>query len=273
MKISVIKKVLLIPLLFAGVATLQRTYDTVDIRAAQAKFGLPPIALVKTFDLGLHAAAASFFWVNDVIFEVPLLRVGLDRLMRDLALVNDLDPRFSFPYYFTVLVIPDERHPDRVAATIEIGEHGVREADPDWRVPFFLAIAYHLYTDDRVSAARNYDIAARSPGIPFYAKRFSENFGIAQNARAETIAAWRIIAASAEEAGDQATKERAEVYIERLTIFDLLEEAARIYRHAFGKFPEYPHDLVAAGILSKIPRDPLGFEFTLGGDGSAGIVK
>jgi hypothetical protein len=270
MRTSLVPKTLLIFLLLAGVATLQHAYDTEGTQAKQAAFGLPPITFVKTFDLGLHSAAAGFFWVNDVIFELPYLRLGLDQFKKDLGIVNSLDPRFSFPYYFTVLVLPNTDHPDRVSATLEIGERGVREADPDWRVPFFLAIAYHLNTEDYLNAARNFDLAARSPDIPFYAKRFSENYGIATKMRAKTLAAWKIIE---ESTTDKTTKERAAAYIERLTIFDLLEEAARTYKQKFGGFPASPKDLVTGGILKAVPPDPLGFEFTLGGDGSAGIVK
>ena len=270
MKTAAIPKTLFALALLAGVVASQYAYDADRLRAPVVLFELPSPDTVRLFDLGLHAAAASFFWVNDVIFELPYLRLGLDRFKYDLGIINTLDPRLGFPYYFTILILPNTDIPGATHAALEIGERGVQDADPDWRIPFFLAIAYHLHTEDRVSAARNYDLAARSPNIPFYAERFSENYGIATNVRAETIAAWKIIAGST---NDKTTKERAKAYIERLTIFDLLEEGARAYKQRFGKFPASPRDLVTGGILKEVPPDPFGFEFTVGGDGSAGIVK
>ncbi len=265
---AIIKKISIVFLL-AGIIASQYAYD--ENRVKNPPVPVPPLSagFIKAFDLGLHAATADFYWINNVITELPFLRNGFDAYQKDLELVNQLDPRFSFPYYWTVLVLPNTRYPDAINAAIAIGDRGVREADEDWRVSFFLATLYHLYKNDRTDAAKYFDLAARDPKAPFYIKRFSENYGIAPNARAQTEQVWEAIYQSS---GDPVTKERAKNYIIRLKIFDFLEQEVEIYKQKYGKLPATVDDLVTGGILKGIPPDPYGFQFKLYGE-TVGIVK
>lgn len=257
-------------LLLLGVILSQRAYDANRPSGQEAELPELSLPLVRVFDIGLHSAAAGFYWVNQVIFELPALEYGFDKFSQDLAFVNNLDPRFSFPYYWAVLVLPDTSYPDAVNAAIKIGERGVREADTDWRVSFYLATLFHLYRNDRAEAAIYFDAAARNPNAPFYIRRFSENYGIAPNAREQTKQVWLAIAKSSD---DPDLKARAQEYVARLTIFDYLEQEVRTYKAKYGKLPKNIDDLVTSGVVSSLPRDPFGFSFYLYSDGTVGIVK
>jgi len=256
-------------ILLAGVIASQYFYDRNRLENPPAP--TPPLSaqFIKLFDLGLHSALASYYWVNNVITELPFLRDGFDQYNKDLTFINNLDPRFSFPYYWTVLVLPNTQYPDAVNAAIEIGDRGVREADPDWRVSFFLATLYYLDKNDRPDALKYFDLAAQDPKAPFYIKRFSENFGIAPNVRQETEKIWEAIAQSND---DPETKARAEAYLTRLQMFDFLEQEAQVYKQKYGKLPLDVTDLVTGGILRALPQDPFGFQFKMYG-ATVGIVK
>ncbi|MDP2598899.1 MAG: hypothetical protein Q8P49_03660 [Candidatus Liptonbacteria bacterium] len=263
------KKVLVLAIL-AGIIISQIAYDARKPTDQEAELPKLSLSLTKIFDLGLHSAAAGYYWVNQVIFELPTLRFGFDKFSEDLAFINSLDPRFSFPYYWTVLILPNTKYPDAVNASIVIGERGIREADPDWRVSFFLATLYYLNKNDRAAAAKYFDLAARTPGAPFYIKRFSENFGIAPNVREQTRQVWEAIAQSSD---DPDLKMRAEAYVVRLNMFDFLEQAAGVYKQKYMKFPAKIDDLVSGGVLKSLPQDPFGFQFYIYENGTVGIVK
>ncbi len=269
MNLSLTLKRVFAILLLAGAITSQYVYD--ENRLKNPPVALPPLSLgfVKAFDLGLNSATAGFYWVNQVIFELPTLKFGFDQYSKDLGLINGLDSRFSFPYYWTVLILPSTTYPDSINAAIEIGERGVREADPDWRVSFFLATLFHLYKNDHVSAAKYFDTAARDPKAPYYIKRFSENYGIAPNVRQQTEQVWEAISQSSD---DPETKARAGAYLTRLQMFDFLEQEAQVYKQKYGKLPGDVSDLVTGGILKALPQDPFGFQFKMYG-GTVGIVK
>ena len=256
-------------LLLGAVALSQYAYDLQRVKSPAVHFPLSR-ELVKTFDIGLHSAVASFLWI-DTISELPFLREGYPKFRDDLKLINDLDPRFSFPYAFTVLVLPAATsYPDRLNATIETGKRGIKEADPDWRVPFYLATTYHLELKDRVNASLYFDTAARTPGAPFYIRRFSLNYNLSPTLRDQNRQIWTAIYNTSD--SDYA-KERAKLYLLRFDVIDYLEAAAKTYKAKIGHFPKIPQDLLAEKIIPEVPRDPFGFQFNFDPKGIIGIVK
>lgn len=266
-----LKRVLAV-LVLLGIVATQYFYDLHKPTGAEIELSHPSLQFVRAMDLGLHSAAADYYWVEQAITELPFLTYGFAKYNEDLEFVNNLDPRFSFPYYWTVLLLPNltKTYPDAINAALTIGERGVREADPDWRVPFYLAADYYIYKHDRVNAAKNFDLAAQAPNAPYYIKRFSENYNIATSERSRTREVWKAINQSSD---DPELKKRAEAYLVRLDIFDFLEQAARLYKQKYGRFPRNINNLVSGGILKAIPPDPFGFQFNLDNKGGAGIVK
>ena len=257
--------------MLCAIAALQYFFDLRKLRVApEPPSTWSPIA-VKAADLGLDAAVASFLW-TDTITELPLLKEGPEKFKNDLALINTLDPKFSFPYAFTMMVLPyTTRYPDRINTAIEIGKRGIERADPDWRIPFYLAAVYHLELKDSVQAAHYFDLAAHTPNVPFAIKRFSLNYGILPTLREQTQQIWTAIY---ESSNDPEIRERAKAYVTRLQMFDLLEEAARRYKTMRGSYPVAFNDLIKAHVLNSLPVDPLGFEFVVDPTtGIAGIKK
>ncbi len=270
--VRVAKSSLIFAFLIVAIGS-QYSYDENRIKNPPPE--APPISLgfVQAVDLGLHSAAAGYYWIDPVIAEAVTLKGGkngLQKYKNDLRFINTLDPRFSFPYYWTVLILPDENYPDTINAAIEAGTRGVREADSDWRVDFYLATLYHFYKNDKADAAKYFDLAAQQVNAPFYIKRFSENYGIAPNAREQTKQVWEVIARSSD---DPELKNRAAAYVARLEMFDFLESAGKIYKQKYGKVPVKIDDLVTGKVLTALPQDPFGFKFFAYPDGTVGIVK
>ncbi|MBI4084974.1 MAG: hypothetical protein HY432_00500 [Candidatus Liptonbacteria bacterium] len=272
MSVSSVLNKIFAALVLAAIVGIQFIYDKSAPKYEIIKLPQPSIKFVKAFDLGLDSAAAAYYWVDEAIFETPTLKYGFEKYSKDLEFINELDPRFSFPYYWTLLLLPyaTNIYPGAIDAAIEIGERGAREADPDWRVYFFLATNYYLYKNDRLNAAKYFDMASREHGAPPHIKRFSANFGIAKSVREQTKQVWEVIAQSS---GSDDVKARAEAYIARLNIFDFLEEKTREYKNKFGKFPDSINDLVSGEILTALPQDPFGFQFVIDKNGTAGIAK
>jgi hypothetical protein len=131
-----------------------------------------------------------------------------------------------------------------------------------------MATDYFLELKDDKNALWYYNLAAHTPGIPDYALRFSLNFGIKSNERQKTEDLWATIRDSS---NDEATKERAQAYIDRLQMFDYLDAASKLYREKYGKVPASTDALVASGIIPIVPKDPFGFTFVIEKDGTFGI--
>lgn len=227
---------------------------------------------VRSFDLGLHSAAASFLWI-DTIVELPFFQRGYRNFLSSLELINNLDPRFSFPYAFTTLVLQGasiKRAPTKFQDTIAIAKRGIREADPDWQIPFYLAVMYLVDLEDRVNAVKYFDIAAQTTGAPENIKSVSINFGTPRHLREEIKDIWKAIY---ESATDDLTRERAKNYITRIEILDFLDKAVSLYNSRTGALPAKLDDLVTERIINAIPPDPFGFPFYIQEDGSVGVNK
>lgn len=226
---------------------------------------------IKALDLGLHTVVATNVWF-DVRTEVPFIKNKSDyeRFAQGFEFINKLDPKFSLPYYYSVLVLPTTKYEGSVDAAIEIGERGMEFATPNWKIPFYLAATYHIYRDDRENAAKYFDLAASMPGMPEIVRRYAMNYGIMPKVRDKTIQVWKAIHESTE---SELMKEKALKYIEHFELLNLLDDAIALYKKQFGSYPEKLDDLVDKKILRAIPRSPFGFEFDIYEGGLAGIKK
>jgi hypothetical protein len=114
------------------------------------------------------------------------------------------------------------------------------------------------------NAALYFDVAARTPGIPFYAQRFAENFGNEEKDRDRTIELWKTIR---DTTNDPDTRDRAQAYVDHLEIFNYLDAAVGEYKKQFGVFPAVPEALVEKHIIPAIPEDPFGGVFIIDAKG------
>jgi len=256
-----------VPILFLIIVILQVFYDAEKLEGPKYNFPLS-LYLVQGLDLGLHSAAAAFFWI-DTRTEIPFLKDGYDKFSRDLKLINDLDPKFSTPYIYTSIVLPNSKYENAIAEAIKIGERGVKESEPNWQVPFYLAVNYHLYLKDTENAVKNFDKASLIPGIPEIVRRFAINYGIFPNRREQTKKIWEVVYQTSE---DESVRTRAKAYVIHYDIVDVLQKAVDAYKGKLGYYPETIDDLVKSNYVKAIPEDPFGFEFDLYKDGDSILV-
>jgi hypothetical protein len=256
-------------LLLAAVICIQVGYDaTKTSLPAGEESGLSP-ELVRLADMGFHSTVGSFLWANTMPEILDIFYNGRTEYLADLDYLNKVDPKLSYPYAFSVLTLPAiNTLPNRDAIAIAIGKRGIENADPDWRIPYYVATDYYLDLKDEKDALYYFDIAGRTPGIPDFAARFALNFGAIPNVRDKAIGIWTTIR---DTTSDEATKERAQAYIDRLLMFNYLEAAAKQYKTKYGVFPKTLDDLVSKSIIPQIPLDPFGYTFSILSDGTVGI--
>jgi hypothetical protein len=253
-----------------GVASVASQVFFDASRAHVAVAAQPPEAeLIRAFDLGLHSSAASFLWL-DVRTELPFLRQGPEHFLAGLKLVNDLAPRWSTPYAFSVLVLPNlPWYKDGPSTALAVGEKGLAEADPNWQIPFYMGAIYQLELNDRKNAAKYFDLAAATPGVPELVRRFAINYGIHPESIATTKAAWSVIY---ETSPDPVVRERAAAHIAHLEILEYLNAAVQAFKKATGRYPVDMEEVVRAGLIPSVPEDPFGFKFKIYGEGVVGIA-
>ena len=254
--------------LFAAIIFFQYGYDATAVSAPSASARLSP-GFIRAVDMGFHAPAASFAWIGTMPEILDLFFNGKTGYFSDLDFVTGVDPKMSYPYAFSVITLPAITSLSNAVTTANaIGERGLAVADPDWRIPFYMATNYYLELKDKNDALRYFDIAARTPGVPSTTERFAINFSIGFGSRDQTKALWVAIR---DTTNDEFMKQRAQAYINRLDELDYLEVAAKQYKSAYGTYPKTPNDLVVKNIIPQIPQDPFGYSFIMDPDGTATI--
>lgn len=269
--ISAGRKIVLAAVLLAAVIALQIEYDATRTTVAASIPGAFTPEMMRLADMGFHPAVASFLWANTMPEILDLFFRGHTEYFSDLAFLNAVDPKMSYPYAFSVLtlpVIPTSSYPDAVARSFVIGREGLASADPDWRIPYYMAINYYLQLKDLKDAARYFNLAAQTPGVPDYAASFALNFGVEQRDRDRVRNLWITVYKST---NDPATKDRAAAYVARLNDLDYLDAASKAYKARFGAFPTSTAALVARGVIPSMPQDPFGYTFIVNKDGTAGV--
>ena len=98
--------------------------------------------IIKMIDIGLHSAASSLMWIYTIqqVMDYP------EELPKLIQTINKLDPRFSYPYAFGTLILPAFGMNNQA---VELAKQGISNADPDWRIPYYLATTYHIFLKDR----------------------------------------------------------------------------------------------------------------------------
>jgi len=241
-------------LLLGAIVGSQYYYDLQKKERSLSPLTIIPAQAVKIADLGLHSAAASALWVYTIqqVAEHP------NKIAELIENVNEIDPKFSYPYAFAVLVLPDISGSPGQA--IEIALVGIKNADPDWRLPYYLATVYHVFSKDREKAAFYFDLAARIPGAPSVVRSMPVRYGKYGTVREQTKQIWMSIY---ENSDDEFIKERMLGYLEQLNILELLEKAVVLYVQKYGSYPKKISDLVTGKILKEAPKSPIGLEFYL----------
>ena len=183
-------------------------------------------------------------------------------MARAMDLSASLDPYYTEPYYFAGNVIPWYGAVDPV---IEILKKGIKYKKDDWRIPFYLGFIYYYFKKDPIQGAQYLSMATHSPKVPSYlpllvARLYSE--------KGHYSAAIAYLEGLYRSTQDPKLKEVIKKRLSALIIMDHLEKLGLEYKKRYGIFPKSPRDLVKAGLLDKVPRDPYGGRFYFKKDGT-----
>lgn len=246
---------------FVIIAFCQLLHDRYSIESFQNKPLIPNIQIVKATDLGLHSAASSLYWLYTIQYFGSARKDEYINLPDYINLVTDLDPKFSHPYAFAPLIMPQYNLTDQA---IDIAKKGIEKAEANWEIAYNLGLLFHMHKENQAEALKYFDIAAQTPNAPDFAKWIATNYGSRPDIREQTKLIWRGVA---ENTKDEVLKERAETYIYHYELMSFLEQSASLYKEKFGQYPESLEKLVEAKILKEIPADPFGYTFTIDNDG------
>lgn len=216
---------------------------------------------------GFRNFLADLAWLDavQVMGDLRMTRNAYDRLTVLVETVTNLDPKFAVPYLVGGLVLGDS--PDHAQKALGFLERGIRHHPSDWRFPFYIGYIRYFTLGDPAEGGRALREASglrdSPPYLPFLASRM-----LAEGRKPET--ALEFLAAMIRQETDPSRKGILERRIKEVVVerdIQALEAAVQAYRGKTETFPERFSDLVEAGLIRGVPREPNGGRYLLSSDG------
>jgi tetratricopeptide (TPR) repeat protein len=279
MKSRAINGVLLGAALIAGFIAVWKLQLRLDLEKSRVQSEKDELTLrtpgvLKKLSLEYAPLMGAIYWTRAVQYYGEKHRLhnqNLELLWPLLDITTTLDPNLIVAYRFGATFLSDAPpkgagEPDKA---VELLERGLK-ANPDyWRFYQDLGNVYYFDKRDYPKAAAAFEAGGKFPGTPPFMKIMAAKIAAEGESLETSYALWLDIY---QNTTDKDIKKNAEEHL-RLVKAELdlrkLNELADEYARQTGHRVVRLSDLVQAGLLSGMPRDPDGFPYVLGEDGRA----
>lgn len=216
----------------------------------------------------IQLTIANAYWLSTVqyIGEPRRAQRGFGKLFPLADLVTDLDPLHGYAYQTAGVVLSSE---GRLDESDRILKKGMEPGRPNWwTFPFYIAFNHFFYRGDYAEAARWAEFAAKTPGASTNVSHLAMALKVKSGSPDDAI---RFLEEMRRTAHDEQSAERLDEQY-RLALlqrdFRLLDDAVARFREARARPPARLEELVSAGLLAELPREPFGGRYYLDADGS-----
>jgi tetratricopeptide (TPR) repeat protein len=269
---------LLLPLGFAGVWQLQRGIDgqRAALHQERDELVLRSGKLVKALSLEYAPLMADIYWTRVVQYygdKRTRHDPNFELLSPLLDLTTTLDPNLLVAYRFgsTFLSEPSPRgagHPEQGIALLE---RGIQANPGYWRFYEDLGFIYYFELKDYAKASAAFAEGSKNPDAQIWMKIMAARIAAEGESLQTSIFLWSEVYQTAK---DPQVKENALVHLQLLRAEQdckQLDALADEFQKRAGRRPARVAELVQAGLLPRLPVDPLGFAYVFGPDGKAAL--
>ncbi len=264
-------KAIFIALIFSYVLVLVPFTAYLKKRPVAVKLGYVPDAAVLKVIAGEHRfALAQSAVVRVLIYYGTLLENArgnvLDQpeyynMYKTLETAVKLDPYNMDAYYFTQAAFTWEV--GRIKEVNRMLQYGMRYRTWDYFLPFYAAFNYAYFLKDYKNAALYMKRAAEISGDPLFTNLTAR---FLYESRQNDLG---ILFLDMMEKGakDKGIKKAYEIRKAALLAVKEISGAVERFRGQYNRSPRDLRELIASGVLTKIPADPYGGTFYLADDG------
>ncbi len=267
---------LVLPLGFAGIWHLQHGIDSQFASLSQERDDvlLRSGKLVKVMSLEYAPLMADIYWTRVVQYygnKHVRGQANLDLLWPLLDVTTTLDPNLIVAYRFGAMFLSQAPpagagRPDQA---VELIRRGI-QANPDyWRLYEDLGFVYYFDLKDYQKAAEAFLEGSKKPEAQVWMKVMAARIAAEGESFSTSMFLWKDIYQST---SDPMIKENA---LQRLKLLKAQEDCKQLdaladeYAKRNGRRPARMSDLVQAGLLPGLLKDPEGFVYVFGEEGKA----
>ncbi|HTQ96774.1 MAG TPA: hypothetical protein VMH89_08210, partial [Candidatus Acidoferrum sp.] len=261
---------------FVGVWQLQMKIDRQEsaTRTEQDMLMLRSGNLVKKLSLEYTPLVAAMYWTRVVQYfgeKHRLHQTNLDLLWPLLDITTTLDPNLLPAYRFGSTFLSDSppRGAGRPDLAVKLLERGIKANPDQWRLYQDLGNVYYFDSKDYLKASEAFAEGSKNPQAMVWMKVMAAKIAAEGESPETSYFLWRDVYQTTK---DPSVKKNAEEHLQLLQVdLDLkaIDQFADQYEKKTGKRPRRMNELVQAGLIKEVPRDPLGYPYVFGESGKA----
>jgi hypothetical protein len=266
----------LLPLGFAGVWQLQQRIDIQRgaLHQERDEMVLRSGKLVRAMSLEYAPLMANIYWTRVVQYygdKHGRHDPNFELLWPLLDLTTTLDPNLLVAYRFgsTFLSEPSPRGAGHPELGIALLKRGI-QANPDyWRFYEDLGFVYYFELKDYPKASAAFAEGSKNPDAQIWMKIMAAKIAAEGESLSTSIFLWNEVYQTTK---DPQVKENAMSHLQLLRAEEdckQLDALADEFQKRTGRRPGRVGELVQAGLLPRLPADPMGFPYVFGPDGKA----
>jgi tetratricopeptide (TPR) repeat protein len=229
---------------------------------------VPSSKALKRMSLGYSALLADIYWTRAVQYfgsKHIAHSTRYDLLAPLLEITTDLDPHL-IPAYQDGSLFLSQAPPwgaGQADKAVALLEKGARNNPAYWRLYFTLGFVHYLDREDYKAAEQAFERGSEVPGaLPWMktmAARMAEHAAQIDTA----ITLWRGVYEMTKEESVKQTAVNHIISLQADAQIIELEKRIESYRQRTGRIPMTWSELIQAGLLAGVPRDPTGTPYKL----------
>lgn len=230
-----------------------------------------PAPILRITSLEFKGLVSDFLFFSALIFEGsthdrierPRIKPEEWQWMKEaLTASTDLDPCFSDPYWIANAYMTWDG--GMIRETNALLEKGTKYRDWDWMLPFFAGFNSFFFLHDNEKAVELLKTASERPGPSRQLLSLASRLSFKEKNLENAVL---FLEALVNKTEDKEVKKKYEMRLQALRARLVLENAVIAYKKQFRNLPRHFEQLLAVGILQKIPDDPYGGEFSITPEG------
>jgi hypothetical protein len=266
----------LLPLGFAGVWQLQQRIDRqrAALHLESDELVLQSGKLIKAMSLEYAPLFADMYWTRVVQYygdKRARHDPNLDQLWPLLDITTTLDPNLLVSYRFgsTFLSEPSPQGAGHPELGIELLQRGIKANPEYWRFYEDLGFIYYFELKDYAKASAAFAEGSKNPDAQIWMKIMAAKIAAEGESLSTSIFLWNEVYQTTK---DPQVRENALTHLQLLRVAqdcEQLDALADEFQKRTGRRPARMGELVQAGLLPRLPADPLGYAYDFGPGGKA----
>jgi hypothetical protein len=214
----------------------------------------------------IRLTIANAYWLATIQYlgDRNARQRGFEKLFPLGDLVTTLDPRHGYAYQTVGIALSSEGQLD---ASDRLLRKGIASGPNWWSYAFYIAFNHFFFRGDAAEAGRWAERAARTPGASERIAALAATMKVRAGSPDDAV---RFLEEMQGLAKDEKTADALRENYKLALLqrdFARLDAGVALFREQHGHAPRRLEELVAAGILASIPREPFGGRYYVDDEG------